>query len=258
MIMKTKQFISLAILCLMAMMLGSCAENKLKTFVNKQNAMCPYEWQRNEIRKIELKDSVVKFEVALNLFGNEFEDFKSGFTDGIRNFMLVTFLKMKVNEKDSTSRIILGDLLVEYKSCLQLNFTSKYAGGDLEVKYTNKEISDYFSYINLSDEEKLVKNIEDAQKDLPREIGKDIIQEQLLLSDKSVTYVLKVNEVVIKNQEEAKQVHKQNILSSYNWRGDRSLAAKTGRDMVFRFIGFESGKSFEVVIENKLLKESLN
>lgn len=255
MIMKTKQIISLAIVCLMAMMLGSCAESKLHLFAANANSKCPMKMENgSEISSVEFENNTFTytFKVVENV--KMLQMLKEHPEIAKKSFLMALGVAKSENEQGKE----LFDLIVEANANIQFKIKHKFTGDTLNVILTKDEIVEIVNAPELTPEEQYTQVVATMNSVLPQQVSKELTQKECLSTDKAfiIVHEIQGKDLKLKDIKKEKDTLKEVLLKQYKSRGESvlvSLLVKTGRDLVHRYKEKGSDEYVDVVMENILL-----
>lgn len=255
--MKTKQFISLAIVCLMAMTLGSCAEVELLTFAKNMNKKCPVKMANgNEMTSVEFEDNTLTFCYTQDIADEDIADFE-GNKDLLKRTMLAGIGIAKSKNKDNDDDLL--DMII--KANASLRFVIKQKSSDKEVasiELTKEDIEEFLNAPELSADDHLRQMLDAVNSELPEQLGEGLVQEKLILEDQTLIVLHKVDEIAsLEELEKVKVEMKKTLIMSCLSNGFFHIVIDTGRDIIFRYESTNGEKTVDIVLENSILAEGL-
>lgn len=244
---------------IMALLLGACAESKLRMAVATMNRKCPLSLnEAGTLDEVTLDDNIIILKVTPSdaiLEGlDEMPELPKLLT---KNFLL--------GLKEGNAEIIktMSDAQVKVRTVIiSPNSSKEYVG-----EFSSEEIAELMNDKGNSLDAALQSFCETVNKLLPEDIEDGITQTEVLLEDDYLVYKYAIDESKESMSEwkEMKNEIKRDLIeiirtdpTNLGGRSFLELVIKTNRGLTFRYEGSTSKESVDVIITNTELKRFLD
>lgn len=232
--------------CMVMLLAGCLAENKLKLAVEAANSQCPLSMgAAGDIESIGYEDGVVSFIFAINEQVSNIKAMSEN-PDIMKRTVITNF----VNPDNKLK--IMHDLIIDANASIRLVYKGKESGDSFEVMLSADELKSTEDETSFTAEDKLNAEIEATNMQLPMMVDEVTILEKLVVEGNSVVYLYKLDEsmISIDDMEGNADAAKENVKSSLVNGGPvvQTFLKKvldTGRCLKYRYVGSESGEAME-------------
>lgn len=234
--------------CVVMLLAGCLAENKLKLAVEAANQKCPFSMgAAGDIESIEYEDGLVTYTLALN---EQLSNLKamSENPDVVKRTVMTNFANPGSELKG------MHDLILDANASVRYVYKGKSSGESFEVTFTADELKAAEDNSNPSAEDKLNAEIEATNMQLPMQVDQATVLEKMVIEDNSVVYLYQVDESVVSidDMRSNNDATKENLKNSLMNGGPLvqeflKKVVNTGRDLRYRYTGSENGETAEVV-----------
>ena len=234
--------------CVVVLLAGCLAENKLKLAVESANKRCPLSMGiAGDVESIEYEDGLVTYTLAINEQVSNLKALSEN-PDVVKRTIMTNFANPASDLKP------MHDLILDANASVRFVYKGKSSGESFEVTFTADDLKAAEDNTNPSAEDKLYAEIEATNMQLPMQVDEVTVLEKLVVEGNSVVYLYLVDEsrVSIDDMKSNTDATKENLKSMLMNGGPLVQAflkkvVDTGRDLRYRYAGSESGESMEVV-----------
>lgn len=259
---KSGRLMLLCSLSLVLILATSCQEAKLKAVIGVANKQCPMDMgQAGKITSITYDGENVVYNFQIN------EEFAN--IDALKknpDSMKESIKAMFRNPAEEVKKMF--EMMVDCNAGLQVIFVGDKSGDKATAELTADEIKETLNAKpdeSQSELTKLEAQVKMANVQFPMKAGEEIEIEKMELSDESVIYICKVNEDMsdINLMKENAEAVKKGIVATLSNQKDAAsqsflqTCVNCNRDIVYRYIGNQSGNQHDVVITVDEVKEML-
>ncbi len=244
--------------CLVMMLAGCTADNKLKLAAEAANKKCPVSMGAvGDVESITYEDGEVVYTLAINEQLSNMQAMKENPED-MKQMVLTNFANPEGNQKTML------DLIIDANASLRFVYKGKESGETIEMALTADEVKAAADNTSLTAEDKLNAEVNATNMQLPMSIDDATVLEKMVVEGNSVVYLYKIDESILNiddmkiNADDAKQNVKTSLVN-----GGPAVHAflkkvlDTNRDLRYRYIGSESGNSTEFVFTPDELQDML-
>lgn len=255
-----KTFIYSVMMLMVALMMGSCAESKLRIAVAAINRELPKRLnEQMTMKSVELEDNYLTllFTVNDDAVIDQFNE-----NPQVMKVIARTML-LGIKEKSEEGLKLFTEANVGVKTVMLSESGDKQATGE----FTPEEIAELLSKEELPADNVLVLFVETINKMLPEDLGNGVTQAEAKLQEKALVYKYEVDENVLKMSDvEKEQAQMKESIKNIIRTNPRSLGgeqvlglvASSDRSLAFEYVGKESGKIVKIELSsvelNSLLK----
>ena len=248
--MKTSKKMTLVALmgCVVMLLAGCLAENKLKLAVDAANKKCPLSMgAAGDIESIEYEDGVVTYTLALD---EQLSNLKamSENPDVVKRTVMTNFAN------PSSELKAMHDLILDANASVRYVYKGKSSGESFEVTFTADELKAAEDNTNPTAEDKLNAEIEATNMQLPMQVDEVTVLEKMVVEGNSVVYLYQVDESVVSiddmrsNTDATKENLKNSLMNGGPLvQGFMKKVVDTGRDLRYRYTGSKNKETAEVV-----------
>ncbi|MDD3039652.1 hypothetical protein [Bacteroides sp.] len=249
-------------LSLLVMLTTSCRDAKLKVAIESANKQCPVKMgEFGKITSIVYDGRNVIYTFNVDEIYTNIKALKEQ-PENLKSSMAIMF--QNPNKEVKT----LLDLIVKCNAGLQMVYVGKNSGDKVECELTAGELNEAINAnINSSKSDliKLETQIKMANLQFPLKASEEITIEKMELSNEAVIYLCSVDEKAcnIDLIEENHETVKQGIVDELSNKTDQptqlfiKYCTDCNRNIVYRYIGNQSGTQYDVVVTVPELKELL-
>jgi hypothetical protein len=246
----------MALMLIVAMMAGACAESKLKEAVAEMNSKCPYEInEQMSVASVELKDSMIVFRMES---GNKaaVEQMKNA-----PQLSKLTVQMMMAGIKKENENLV--KLMADAHAGMRLVLASKSGDVEMEADYSPEEVEKLLDSEVNPKEFVVVMIVETMNSILPMDTGNGVRQLPLILDENQLVFSFEVDEKssMWKDLKKERSTLKQEFMTilqtnpeSFGGKQFLDGVASSGRKLVFKYIGSTSGETISAELENADLK----
>ena len=249
--MKTKKItMTMAALigCMVMLLAGCLAENKLKLAVEAVNSQCPLSMgTAGGIENIGYEDGVVSFTLAINEQVSSIKAMSEN-PDIVKRTVITNFMNPDNKLK------IMRDLIMDANASVRFVYKGKESGDTFEVMLTADELKATEGDSSFTAEDRLNAEIEATNVQLPMMVDEATVLEKLVVEGNSVVYLYKLDEstISIEDLKGNAEAAKENVRNSIVNGGPvvQNFLKKvldTGRSLKYRYVGSESRESMELI-----------
>lgn len=240
--------------CIVLLLTGCLAENKLKLAVEASNRQCPFSMGAvGDIESVAYEDGMVIYTLAIN---EQFANVKamSENRDDVKRTVMTNYANPEGKLK------AMHDLIMDANASVRFVYKGKDSGDSFEVTLTADELKEVEDGTIFTAEDKLNAEIEVTNKQLPMAIDEATVLEKLDILGNSVVYLYKIDESVMSVKDINADAAKGNIRYSLENGGPvvQTFLKKvldTKRDLRYFYIGNPSGEKKEVVFTTGELQD---
>lgn len=259
---KCSGFMLICSLSLVVMLATSCQEAKLKAVIAVANKQCPMDMgQAGKITSIAYDGKNVVYNFQMN---EEFTDINAlkKHPEGMKESIQTMFRNPAKEVKK------MFEMMVDCNAGLQVIFMGDKSGDKATAEFTADELKETLNTDadeTQSDLAKLKGQIKMANLQFPMKASEDIEMEKIELSDESVIYICKVDEDLsdVNLIEENAEAVKQGMVTALANQKDPAsqlflqTCVNCNKNIVYKYVGNQSGTEYEVVITVDELKDML-
>lgn len=241
------------------MILAGCQNNKLQKAIENANKQCPISMgETGEISSIVYDGQHVVYTLSINENVTNLEPLKAN----PASFKALIKIMLQ-NPTPDTKELFM--LMIKSNAELHVTYVGKDSGSKLTCELTTDDLKSILDTKDHSPENELAKlklHIEMANLDLPIQVNKETRLEEVLLTDKSVIYISRIDEAgysLSKLKESATDI-KQSIIEALSSSDQVTHefiknCISCSRDIIYRYAGNQSGEQYDVTITIADLKE---
>lgn len=249
-------------LSLLIMLTTSCQDAKLKIAIESANKQCPVEMgEFGKITSIVYDGHNVVYTFNMDETYTNIKVLKEQ-PENLKSSMAIMF------QNPSKEVKTLLNLIVKCNAGLQIIYVGKDSGDKVECELTTEELKEVLNTDINSSKSNLLKleaQIKMANLQFPAKASEEVTIEKMELSNESVIYLCSIDENVcnIDLIEENHDTVKQGIVDELSGKTDQptqlfiKYCTDCNRNIVYRYIGNQSGNQYDVVITVPELKELL-
>lgn len=259
---KSSGFILLCSISLLMLVMTGCQEAKLKTVIGVANKQCPIDMGVvGKITNIIYDGNNVVYTLNMNEEITNIKILKSN-PESMKSSIKMMFQNPAADVKQMLK------LMAKCNSGLHMIFVGNKSGEQAVCELTAKELKEVIN-TNVdpaqSEQTKLEAQLKIANLQFPMQASEEVIVEKIEIIGESVVYICSVNEKLcpISQIEKNAAEVKEGIVSALASQTDpgTQIFIKTcvdnNKNIVYRYIGKESGKQYDVVIPASALKKML-
>ncbi|HJD75336.1 MAG TPA: hypothetical protein K8W04_04670 [Bacteroides reticulotermitis] len=255
---KSHVFMLLSALSLFMILVG-CQQSKLKEAIENANKQCPITLgETGEISSIVYDGQNVIYTLSINEALTDMEALKAN-PESLKTSIMLMLQDPTTDTKD------LFTLMVQSKAGLHVTYIGKDSGSKLTCELTHDELKGTLDTQVDSPENDLANlksHLEIASRELPIQVNKDTRLEEVQLTDKSVIYVSHIDEAgySLSKIKDSSIAIKRNIIETLSTAGQATHVfinncVSCDRDIIYRYVGSQSGDHYDVTISIPELKD---
>jgi hypothetical protein len=245
--------------CVVMLLAGCLAENKLKLAVETANKQCPFSMgTAGNLESIYYEDGLVTYILAINEQVSNIKAMSEN-PDVVKRTIMTNFINPEGELKT------MHDLILDANASVRYVYKGKDSGDFFEVTITADELKAAEDNTSLNAEDKLNAEIEATNMQLPMQVDEATVLEKLVVEGNSVVYLYQVDESVVsidnlKSNSDATKENLKNMLENGGPLVQTFLkkVIDTGRNLGYCYIGNESGATTEVVFTTDELQKILH
>lgn len=245
--------------CMVMLLAGCLAEDKLKLAVEAANKQCPFSMgTTGYVESIEYEDGVVTYTLALNEQVSNIKAMSEN-PDVVKRTVMTNFIHPEGELKT------MHDLILDANASVRYVYKGNSSGDSFEMTFTADELKAAEDNSSLNVEDKLNAEIEATNMQLPMQVDEATVLENLAVEDNSVVYLYQVDESVVsiddmKSNADATKGNLKNMLENGGLPVQTFLkkVLDTGRNLRYRYTGNESGATTEIVFTTDDLQKILH
>lgn len=258
-----KKYNGLMLLCSLSLLIAlttSCQEAKLKAAIAIAQKQCPISLgEVGEISSITYGNSKVVYTFSMNEEYTNIDVFQKN------PEMLKSSVKTMFANPDKNVKEML-ELVIQCDASLKLIYVGKDSGKKATCEIMAAELKDLLNSKqdkSESDQAKLKSQIEMANLQFPMKASEEVTIEKMELTNESAIYICRVDEELcdINSIEKNSETIKQDVIETLSDKADLAtqrfleVCLKCNKNLVYRYIGNQTGNQYDVVISLTELKE---
>lgn len=239
--------------CGLIVLLSSCAQSRLQDAIISLDESCPKHMSEEMIlTSVKLRDDFVIFSVNHDELTASVDKFKRN--GELMKSMTITML--------SGNRDFIKLLLSENKGCKYI-YTGLKSGATCTVEISAKELKDA-EKMEATPDSKLRGLINLTNIQLPITIDEGFVFTEVYVKGNNVLFRYEVDETILdlseieNNQEQLKEILLAEMQSSQDVeKRIMQIAAESGKNLLYLYVGKNSGKTVSIIISNSEIKKIL-
>jgi hypothetical protein len=244
--------------CVVMLLAGCLAENKLKLAVETANRMCPVSMgAAGDLESIDYEDGMVVYTLAINEQMANIAAMREN-PEVMKRTVISNFINPSPELK------VMHDLILDANASVKYVYKGKDSGETFEMMFTADELKTAEDNTGLTADDKLNADIEATNMQLPMTVDEVTILKSLSVEGNYVVYLYQIDESMVELNaiKDNIETFKGNVKESLKDGGPVvqafiSKVLEAGKNIKYRYVGNETGQRVEFVFSTDDLKDLL-